>query len=131
MKTSNLNLKVTFYLKKKISNNGLCPIMGRIAIGKDMVQFSCKSEANPDLWDTRAGRMKGKSRHARIVNSEIDKINVLLNSKYREIILIKGQASAIDVKNAYQGIASAQETLLKIFHEHNEALILNRYHVAL
>ena len=76
MKTTNENLKVSFYLKKKDSLNGLCPVMGRIAIGKEMVQFSCKVEANPDLWDTRAGRVNGKSHHAQTINREIDKINV-------------------------------------------------------
>ena len=121
MKISNVNFKVSFYLKKKISRNGLCPVMGRIAIGKDMAQFSCKLEANPDLWDTRAGRVNGKSHHARMVNREIDKINVAVNAKYKELISIKGQATASEVKNGFQCIASSQETLLKLFRKHNEA----------
>jgi len=76
MKSSGTNLKVSFYLKKNVFRNGLCPVMGRITTGKEMVQFSCKMEADPDLWDARAGRVNGKSRHARKVNNEIDKINV-------------------------------------------------------
>jgi site-specific recombinase XerD len=94
--------------------------MGRITIGKDMVQFSCKLEANPELWDTRAGRVNGKSRHARTVNGEIDKINVAVTGKYREIMSVRGQTTANEVKNAYQGNALIQETLLKVFLEHNE-----------
>jgi len=121
MKTTNENLKVSFYLKKKVFRNGLCPVMGRIAIGKEMVQFSCKLEANPTLWDTRAGRMNGKSIQARAVNLEIDKINVAVNAKYREIVALRGQATADEVKKYYQGIAMSQETLLKVYREHNEA----------
>ena len=68
--------------------------MGRITIGKDMVQFSCKLEADPKLRDTRAGRMNGKSHHARSVNKEIDKINVAVNAGYREIVSIHGYATA-------------------------------------
>ena len=49
MKASNEKFKVSFYLKKNISRAGLCPVMGRIAIEQDMVQFSCKLEANPDV----------------------------------------------------------------------------------
>jgi site-specific recombinase XerD len=94
--------------------------MGRIAIGQDMAQFSCKLDADPALWDARAGRVNGKSNHALTVNRRIDKINVAINSKYREIISLKGKASANDVKNAWQGISSLQDTLLKIFGEHNE-----------
>jgi len=119
MKTSNENLKVSFYLKKNISRKGLSPVMGRITIGKDMVQFSCKTEADSALWDTRAGRMNGKSAHARLVNSEIDKINVAINAEYKDILSMRGKATASEVKNAFQGIASSQETLLKVFREHN------------
>ena len=119
MKTSNENLKVSFYLKKNVSRNGLNPVMGRIAIGKDMVQFSCKLEANSALWDTRAGRMNGKSSHSRLVNREIDKINVAVNARYKELIATWGHTTAKDVKNAYHGISSSNETLLSIFREHN------------
>ena len=120
MKTSNENLKISFYLKKNIVRNGVCPVMGRIAIGQDKVQFSCKLEANPELWDTRAGRVNGKSHHAREVNREIDKINVAINAKYKEIVAIRGNATVEEVKNAFQGIISSQEMLLSIFREHND-----------
>ena len=62
MKISNKNLKVSFYLKKKNSCNGLCPVMGHIAIGNDMVQFSCKLEADSNLWDTRADERQKRTR---------------------------------------------------------------------
>jgi len=107
-------------LKKNVSRNGLSPIMGRIAVGKNMVQFSCKLEADSTFGDARAGRLNGKSHHARLVNSEIDKINVAVNVRYKEIVSIRGKATAGDVKNAFQGIASSQETLLKVFREHND-----------
>ena len=82
MDTSNLNLKVSFCLKRNDSRNGLCPVMGRIVIGKnDMVHFFCKLEVDSKLWDTRAGRLIGKSNHARLINQEIDKINVTINHK--------------------------------------------------
>jgi len=121
MKISHEELKVSFYLKKKISRKGFCPVMGRISIGNDMVQFSCKLEADVNLWDTRAGRLTGKSNHARFINKEIDKINVAVNARYKEIKSIRGQATADEVKNSCQGAALSQETLLKIYREHNEA----------
>ena len=121
MNISNENLKVSFYLKKKINRNGFCPVMGRITIGNDMAQFYCKLEADFNLWDTRAGRMNGKSHHARLINKEIDKINVAINARYKEIKSVRGQVTANEVKNSFQGTALSQETLLKVFHEHNEA----------
>ena len=120
MKTSNVNLRVSFYLRKKRTRKGLCPVMGRITIGNDMAQFSCKFEASPALWDTCAGRMNGKSIQARTVNREIDKINVAINAGYKEIVSTRGKATAEEVKNAFQGISASQITLLQVFREHNE-----------
>jgi site-specific recombinase XerD len=120
MKAENAKLKVSFYLKRNVFRDGMNPVMGRITLGDERVQFSCKLEANPSLWDVRAGRMSGKSHHAQKVNREIDKINVAVNTRYREILSTKGQATASEVKNAFSGNASAQETILKVFHEHNE-----------
>lgn len=58
-------LKVTFYLKKNEERaDGTMPILGRIRIGKSMVQFSTKVYAIPDLWDVKSGRAVGKSKQA-------------------------------------------------------------------
>lgn len=114
-------LKVLFYLKKNQSKtNGLCPVMGRISIGRTMAQFSAKLEADASKWNAKAGRMDGKSHHALDVNRKIDKINLSINRHYRELQQNKGVVTAEEVKNAFQGIASVQETLLKMFAEHNE-----------
>ncbi|WP_320913725.1 MULTISPECIES: site-specific integrase [Butyricimonas] len=114
-------LKVLFFLKKnQTKKNGLCPVMGRISIGRTMAQFSAKLEADTSKWNTKAGRMDGKSHHALDVNRKIDKINLSINRHYRELSQNKGRVSAEEVKNAFQGIASTQETLMKVFAEHNE-----------
>jgi hypothetical protein len=80
-------LKVLFYLKKNQSKkNGLCPIMGRIHVGKTMVQFSLKIEADAKLWDAKARRMKGKSGFAVDANRRIEKMNLLIYSRYNEAL---------------------------------------------
>ncbi|KAA6335276.1 Tyrosine recombinase XerC [termite gut metagenome] len=117
----NGNLKVLFYLKKNQTKTcGLYPVMGRITIGRTMVQFSAKLEVDASKWSAKAGRMTGKSNHALDVNRKIDKINLSINRHYKEILQNKGRVTAEEVKNAFQGIASVQETLLKVFAEHNE-----------
>lgn len=114
-------LKVLFYLKKnQVKANGLCSVMGRITIGRSMAQFSAKIEAEPSKWDAKAGRMTGKSNHALQVNRQIDKINLSINARYKEYLTNRGSVTAEELKNAFQGIATTQETLLKVFAEHNE-----------
>ena len=47
--------------------------LGRID-GRTWAQFSCKTTANPDLWDTKGGRVIGKSMQALEVNRKLDKM---------------------------------------------------------
>ena len=114
-------VKVSFYLKRKEEKaDGTVPVLGRIRIGKSMVQFSAKVSVPVSLWDTKAGRAVGKSQNALSVNASLDKICVAIHSAYKELSSRKENISAQDVKNAFQGIASQQDTLVKYFEAHNE-----------
>ena len=63
MKTE--KMKVLLYLKKSGKDKqGKAPIMGRITLGRSIVQFSCKLSCDIDLWSPRESRMRGKSREA-------------------------------------------------------------------
>lgn len=114
-------LKVHFYLRKTDEKkNGECPVIGKITIGKDVAQFSAKVTAKVSLWDIVSGRLIGKSKHATGVNATLDKINVAINTSYRKLQETKSTVTANEVKNAFQGIASQQETLIRYFARHNE-----------
>ena len=105
-------LRVLFYLKKnQEKKNGLCPIMGRIQVGKTMAQFSLKIDADVELWDVKAGRLKGKSGFANEVNKQIEKVNLLIYSRYSEAFHLGRDITASDLKIVVQGIAKAQESL--------------------
>jgi len=107
------DFKLLFYIKKtEAKADGTCPIMGRISIGKTMAQFSTKQTTTVSLWDTRANRMTGKSTTAVAVNRALDKLSVSINSHYQKLIQLNGSTTANEVKNAFQGVASAQHTLV-------------------
>lgn len=115
------DFKLLFYIKKtEAKADGTCPIMGRISIGKTMAQFSTKQTTTVSLWDTRANRMSGKSTTAVAVNRALDKLSVSINSHYQKLIRLNGLATANEVKNAFQGVASAQHTLVKYYQNHNQ-----------
>ena len=117
----NENLKVSFYLKRerKKGKNGdaIYPIVGKIIIGKSIAQFSSKLKVDELLWNVKSGRATGKSHAATKLNREINKINLSIHSHYSEILKRTGKVAAVDVKNAFQGIASTQKTLLVLFEE--------------
>ena len=120
----NTNLKVSFYLKRErkstksaIGEKTVYPVVGKIIIGKTIAQFSSKLKVEEHLWNVKSGRATGKSHAATELNREINKINLLIHSHYSEILKRTGKVTALEVKNAFQGIASAQKTVLVLFEE--------------
>ena len=78
--------KLLFYLKRGTQDkNGKSPIMGRISIGRLMVQFSCKCACTPKLWDSRKQRLVGKSAEAVSVNKELDRLQVCIHQVYESL----------------------------------------------
>jgi len=113
-------VKVSFYLKRNEEKaDGTVPILGRIRIGKSMVQFSAKVSVPVSLWDTKSGRAAGKTKTALSVNTSLNKFCVDIHSAYRELSVKQDKVSAQEVKNAFQGIASQQDTLISYFEAHN------------
>lgn len=112
--------KILFYLKRNNPKpDGTVPVMGRITIDKTIAQFSLKMTVPPSLWDTKAGRLTGKSTVAVKTNLALDKIRVDINRHYQEVMQAGGFATADKVKNAYLGLGVKQNTLLKLFEQHN------------
>ncbi|KAA6305487.1 hypothetical protein EZS27_042860, partial [termite gut metagenome] len=117
-------LKVSFYLKREQSKervtanfNPAYPIVGKIIIGKTLAQFSIKLKVEERLWHVKSGRVAGKSHAATSLNRELNKINLSIHTHYREILERTGKVTAAQVKNAFQGIASSQKTLIALFEE--------------
>lgn len=118
------NLKVSFYLKREgkskktvFNPDAIYPIVGKIIIGNSIAQFGSKLSIAENLWNVKSGRAIGKSRVAVELNKEINFINLLIHSHYKEILQRTGKITAVEVKNAFQGIATAQKTLLVLFKE--------------
>lgn len=80
-------LKVTFYLKKNEERaDGTVPVLGRIRIGKSMVQFSTKVYVIPALWNIKSGRAVGKSKSAAATNKKLDRITLDIHSAYKDLL---------------------------------------------
>ena len=120
----NNELKVSFYLKREgnterteTNPDAVYPIVGKIIISNTIAQFGSKLKIEEQLWSVKSGRAIGKSRVAVELNREINKINLSIHAHYRDILKRTGKVTAIEVKNAFQGIATAQKTLLVLFGE--------------
>ena len=112
--------KILLYLKKGSAKpDGKLPLMCRLTVDGEIKQFSCKMDVPPALWDTKSGRASGKSAEALRINAAVDKIRVDVNRRYQEMMQTDGYVTAAKLKDAYLGIGIKQETLLKLFEQHN------------
>ena len=128
-------LKVSFYLKKsEMSEDGLCPVMRRINIGRySEAAFSAKLSASPKAW--MLGRATGKSSASREINRQLDEIRAGCLSLYQELSSVRMNVTADDVKCLIQGMAFGQETLMGYFSTFIETFAkrvgVNRAHATL
>ena len=96
--------------------------MGRITIGKSMVQFSAKCSVQVSLCDTKSARATGKSKAATELNGALDQPPLSIHSHCKGLLAKKEKVSAEEVKNAFQGIASGQETLIGYCDKYDKML---------
>ena len=111
--------KILFFVNRSKEKNGIVPIMGRVTINGSKAQFSCKHSVAVDMWDTKANKVKGKSKEARDINFALDNIKAQLIKHYQRISDREAFVTAEMVRNAYQGIGMEYETLLHAFDKHN------------
>ena len=79
--------KTLFYINRsKQKKNGKCPIMGRITIDGQQVQYSLGLDINPSNWDAKHGRCKGNTDDIREINRLLAEKEKQVQAKYQELI---------------------------------------------
>ena len=112
-----------FYIKKSaLKSDGTVPIMARITLNGEIVQFSVKCWVFPDEWNPRAQRVNGKTANAVKLNNLLDNFRARIFNNYREISDKEVTVTAEKVKNAFLGLKTNQLTLLQLFDKHIEDL---------
>ena len=87
--------KTLFYINRsKEKKNGKCPIMGRITIDGEQVQYSTGKEIAPELWDSRKGRCKGTSEETKEINRYLQTKEEQAKAKYQELVWQRGYITA-------------------------------------
>ncbi|MDH6312825.1 site-specific recombinase XerD [Parabacteroides sp. PFB2-10] len=113
------SFKILFYIKKnQVNKNGKCTIMVRLSINGTRTQFSSKLEIEPELWDTNAGRGKGKSTTILRLNHLLNDIRTSLTTTYYDVEK-KEHVTGEKIRNIFLGYTTEQQTLLTVFAEHN------------
>ena len=113
--------KTVFYVNGSKERNGIVPIMGRVTINGTIAQFSCKQSVTKAIWDAKGNRAIGKSKEAKEVNFVLDNIKAQIAKHYQRLSDREAFVTAEMVRNAYQGIGTEYETLLRAFDKENAA----------
>jgi len=107
-------MKVLLYLKKSgLDKSGKAPIMGRITLGRNVAQFSCKLSCNPELWNPRESRVDGKSREAVEINGRLESLLLSVQSAYQTLLSKGCPFDATDVKELFQGSVQTRCMLIE------------------
>jgi site-specific recombinase XerD len=113
---------ILFYLKRNgQKSNGNMPVMGRITVNGQAVQFSPKVEIKPDYWNVTAGKAIGKSSEVQQVNATLESVKASMTKIYRDLQEREKNVTPEKIKNTFFGIeTNNQKTLLELFIRHNE-----------
>ncbi len=116
-------MSILFYLKSaKASKKGLYPIYQRITINGIRIELSTSKFVDKSKWNKEAGRIKGNSEEARLINSYLD---ILKNKAYETekwMVNNDEEINAQTFKNKLLGIEENQRKLLIIFEDHNKRM---------
>jgi len=96
------------------------PIMGRITVNGQAVQFGAKVEIKPDYWSVKAGKAIGKTNEVQQVNAILESIKSTMTKIYRDLQERESNVTPEKIKNIFFGIETKHQTLLDLFARHNE-----------
>ena len=94
--------------------------MVRITVNGETAPFSLKAEAKPDDWDTKAGRLRGRTKEANDLNFFLDDVRSKIRRHYRELCDRESKVTAAMVRDAFLGVNTYKDTLLCLFDRFNE-----------
>lgn len=116
-------VSILFYAKRaKASANGLVPIYTRITVNGKRIELSSNKFVEPSKWSTEAGKMKGTSEEARLVNSHLDLLRNQIMEAQIELNYKKIPLTTETLKSKILGVEERQRMLVPIFQDHNNKM---------
>ncbi|NDV56775.1 site-specific integrase [Bacteroides sp. 519] len=112
---------ILFYVKRNaVKANGKMPIMGRITVNGEAVQFGAKTEVNPKIWDTKSGKAVGKTQEVIDVNGILESIKATMTKIYHDLQEQETTVTPERIKNIFFGVEIRQQMFLEHFQRHND-----------
>lgn len=116
-------ITVLYYLRKsKVNAQGQMPIYQRITINGQRYDVSSGHFTEEDKWSSEAGKMKGNSEEARIINGQLEMMRAIIYETEKKLFMNQVPITFESFKNEYQGKKERERMLIPIFEEHNRKI---------
>lgn len=114
---------VHFYiLQNKSNKRGEAPIYARITVNGKRSLISIGRSIDPDKWDVKSGRSKGKKEADKELNSTIDSVLIKIHRCKQTLLDKDKEITAQTIKDEYQGLNEKHHSLKEVFEYHNNQM---------
>ncbi len=116
-------ITVLYYLRKsKVNAHGQMPIYQRITINGKRFDVSSGHFIEEDKWSSEAGKLKGNSEEARMINGQLEMMRAIVYETEKKLFMNEVPITFESFKNEYQGKKERERMLIPIFEEHNRKI---------
>src|SRR4030095_7432811 len=116
-------LSILFYGKKtKLDSNKTLSIYLRVTVNGERFEVSTQRYVESGKWSSSAGKVKGNSEEAQIINQYLDSLRRRVYD-YQKVILQEGKFFTREsLRQKWYGLEERKHTLVEVFTYHNEQL---------
>lgn len=117
-----MNLSVLFWLRASdLNSKGTAPLMIRITIDGDDVDFSSGLRAEPNLWNPFKKKVTGNSEESKRINLFISRSETKIKDIFDDLGKQERDISPELIKNIFKGNTKQRITLLSAIDDHNSS----------
>lgn len=113
-------LNISFWVRKnRINKKGLSPLVVRLSLKGQRLDFQPNILVNSKLWDNNKQKLKTKDAEAKVVNDSLELIKLKLWDIYHQLISA-GEINLYDILDNYHTRGNNTKKLIELTKKHNE-----------
>lgn len=114
--------RILFWLNKAKDKNNRLPIYARVTVNGRRAEISLARYCNPEAWDERAHRMKGRNPEATVLNKFLDSKFARLLQCYEDLLKEDGVITAKVIKARFLGSDATFKSLQDVLDHHKSTM---------
>ncbi len=114
--------RILFWLNKAKLKDARLPIYARVTVNGRRAEISLARYCNPDAWDERAHRLKGRSPEATILNNYLDGKYAKFLQCYEDLLKEDKVITARAIKARFLGADATFKTLNNVIDHHSTTM---------